>query len=97
MNDNSIVHPKKSLSMNAIENYTSENMQKIFKESIEKNDKIIQCLDYIRNYYELSDKMIENIRTFDDNTKMAIIQEYNKMFSLLHIIMETQSPIHDDS
>jgi hypothetical protein len=75
----------------------SENMQKIFKESLEKSDKIIQCLDYIRNYYALSDKMIENIRTFDDNTKMTIIQEYNKMFSLLHIIMETPPPIHDDS
>jgi hypothetical protein len=92
MNDNPIIPHKKSLSMNVITNYTTENMQKLFKESIEQSDKIIQCLDHIRNYNVLSDDIINHIRTFDDNTKFAIIQEYNKMFASLHVIMNTENP-----
>ena len=83
--------------MNAMSNYNSENMQKLFKESIQQSDKIIQCLDCIRNYYVLSDEMLENIRKMDDTTKMTIIEQYNKMFASLHVIMEIQPPIHDDS
>ena len=88
MDDNVSKPHKKSLSMNAITNYTSENMQKVFKDSVHQSDKIIECLDHIRNYYVLSDGMIENIQNFDDNTKMTIIQQYNKMFASLHLIME---------
>jgi hypothetical protein len=88
--------PKKSLSMNSISNYTTENMQKLFKESIQQSDKIIECLDCIRNYYVLSDEMLENIRKMDDTIKMTIIQQYNKMFASLHVIMEIPSPIHNE-
>jgi hypothetical protein len=35
----------------------------------------------------LTDEMLSQIKTFDDNTKMMIIEEYNKMFAVLNTMV----------
>jgi hypothetical protein len=82
-----LLPPKKSRSMNAMSSYTTENMNDFLSQSVKLHDKIVQCLDSIRNYYVLTDEMLAQIKTFDDNTKMMIIEEYNKMFAVLNTMM----------
>lgn len=87
LNCKDAIPPRKSRSMNAINSYTTENINAVLSQSLHLHDKITQCFDYIHNYYVLTDEMLTQIKSFDDNTKMMLILEYNKMVASLNTII----------
>ena len=44
-------------------------------------------IDYIRNYKEFTEEMLEIISSFDDNSKMTIIKEYNNVIKAVNILL----------
>jgi fructose-1,6-bisphosphatase len=65
--------------------YTTEEINQIIDETKNHIELLFYYLDMIRNYREFSEEMIENIKNFDDNSKMILIIEYNKVITPLHI------------
>lgn len=69
--------PKRSVSLSVEGQYRIENINKIIYQTKKHTELLVYYLDYIRNYKELTEEMIENIISFDDNSKMILIKEYN--------------------
>lgn len=63
-------HNKRSVSLNDISCYLKTNKKKNYEDLL-----LIYYIDYIRNYSTLSDEMITNIKDFNDEKKMKIINE----------------------
>ena len=61
---------KRSVSLNDISCYLKTNKKKNYEDLL-----LIYYIDYIRNYSTLSDEMITNIKDFNDEKKMKIINE----------------------
>jgi hypothetical protein len=78
---------KKSKSSNNIleGKYRIENINNIIIETKNKKDLFIYYIDYIRNYREFTEEMIENIKYFDDNSKFLLIKEYNNIIKSLNL------------
>ena len=68
---------KHSVSLAGEGEYRIENINKIIYQTKKHSELLIYYLDYIRNYKELTEEMIENITRFDDNSKIILIKEYN--------------------
>jgi hypothetical protein len=60
-----------------------------FEEYKNENDILVYCIDYIRNYRELSDVMMKKIEKLDDRRKMMIIKEYNRVTKALTDIISS--------
>jgi hypothetical protein len=48
---------------------------------------LVFYIDYIRNYKELTEEMMENIKRFDDNSKMLLIKEYNIVIKTVNSLL----------
>lgn len=68
--------------------YTIEKMKLVICKTKTQEDLLIYYLGYIRNYKEFPEEMLKSISTFDDNGKMRIIKEYNKVIKTLNLILE---------
>ena len=67
--------------------YNSEEINNLILETNKHSNLLFFYLYYIRNYKELTYEMLEKIVHFDDNHKMIIIKEYNKVIKSLHSIL----------
>ena len=74
--DNHVKNPRRSISLRG-GGYRSEELNKIILQTQNQTDLLVFYIDYIRNYKELTEEMMENIKRFDDNSKMLLIKEYN--------------------
>ena len=63
--------------------FTCENIEEFIKKCNSQKDLLPLYLDRIRNGYELTDEMLENIDNFDNKSKMIIIKEYNKCMKII--------------
>jgi len=63
--------------------YESEEINKIILQTKNHTDLLVFYIYYIRNHKELTEEMIENIKKFDDNSKMLIIEEYNMAMKVI--------------
>jgi len=68
--------------------YQSDDFEKEMKHSKNENDILVYCIDYIRNYRELTDDMLKKIEKLDDKRKMIIIKEYNRVTKALTDVLE---------
>lgn len=66
--------------------YTTEEINQIIDETKNHMELLFYYLDMVRNYRELSEEMIENIKDFDDNSKIILIIEYNKVIKEVNIL-----------
>ena len=57
--------------------YRTEEINKIILQTKKHTELLVFYIDFIRNYKELTEEIMENIKKFDDNSKMILIQEYN--------------------
>ena len=73
--DNDVKNPRRSISLGG--GYRTEEINKIILQTQKHTDLLVFYIDYIRNYKELTVEMMENIKKFDDNSKMLLIKEYN--------------------
>jgi len=62
--------------------FTSENIEELVKKFNNQSELLPIYMDRIRNGYELTDKMMENIENFDSRSKMKIIAEYNRVMKI---------------
>ena len=67
-----------------ISNYTTSKTKTKTTTKISNHPLLHSYVNHIRNYRELSDKMLNDITEMDDNSKMIFIQEYNKIIESLH-------------
>ena len=74
--ENDVTKTRRSVSLGGV-GYTSDEINKIILQTQKHTELLVFYIDYIRNYKELTEEMIENIKKFDDNSKMALIVEYN--------------------
>lgn len=74
--DNNVKNPRRSISLGG-GGYRTEEINKIILQTQKHADLLVFYIDYIRNYKELTEEMMENIKRFDDNSKMLLIKEYN--------------------
>jgi hypothetical protein len=44
-------------------------------------------INYIRNYKELTEEMMENIKKFNDDSKMLMIIEYNIVIKAVNSLL----------
>lgn len=78
MEYNKVTHCKK---------YKSNEINQIIEKTHKNIELLVEYLDYIRNYKTLTDEMLKNVATFDENSKIILIREYNHcMNSLLCIV-----------
>ena len=62
--------------------FTTENIEDFIKLSNNQDKLLPLYLDKIRNGYEFTKDMIDNITKFDDKSKMKIICEYNRCYKI---------------
>ena len=67
--------------------YRTEEINKIIKQAQNQNDLMVFYIDFIRNYKPLTEDMIKNIKTLDDNSKMLLITEYNIAIKALNYLL----------
>ena len=68
--------------------YRTEEINKIILQTQKHTDLLVFYIDYIRNYKELTEEMMENIKKFDDNSKMLLIKEYNIVIKSVNSLLE---------
>jgi hypothetical protein len=71
-----------------LSSYRYEEINTILLNAQKNSELLILYIDYIRNYIELTDKMMENIKHFDDESKMLLIKEYNKVIKVINNLLE---------
>jgi hypothetical protein len=76
---------KKSLTRCSVDftNFKKKNIDEYFNESNDNNDLLVYYLKNIRNYKALNDEMLNNISSFDEESKMKIIRTYNNIIETL--------------
>jgi hypothetical protein len=62
--------------------FSTENMEEFIKNCNSQKELIPLYLDHIRNGRELTEEMLENIKNFDNSSKMRIIIEYNNCIKI---------------
>lgn len=68
--------------------YQYDDFEKEMQQSKNENDILVYCIDYIRNYRELTDDMLKKIEKLDNKHKFIIIKEYNRVTKALTEILE---------
>lgn len=68
--------------------FTKEDIETFILDSADETELLSVYLEKIRNGERLSDKMIEKIYGFENNNKIKIIAEYNRMMKVLIDIIE---------
>ena len=69
--------------------YRTEEINQIVAKTQRNVNLLVEYLDIIRNYRELTQEMLDVIITFDDRSKMLITIEYNTcMNSILPLLEE---------
>jgi len=63
--------------------FSTENMEAFMKKFNDQTHLLPLYLDKIRNGYEFTDAMLEQIEQFDDMSKMKLIREFNRCYQLL--------------
>jgi hypothetical protein len=82
ININININHKRSIS------YTTEEIAEKMKQAEKHRDLLFYYLDHIRSYSVLSNEMMEIISNFDENSKMIIICEYNKIIQTINCLCE---------
>jgi len=67
--------------------YTTEEINKEILQTQNHTDLLVFYIDYIRNYKELTEEMMENIKRFNDDSKMLLIIEYNKVIKAVNSLL----------
>ena len=62
--------------------FTTENIQEFINKYNTQEELLPIYLDRIRNAYELTDKMLDDIENFDSSSKMKLIKEYNRCMKI---------------
>lgn len=73
--------------------YTLEEMTIKMFQSKQQAELMTFYLDYIRNYKVIPDELLENIKKFDDHSKMMIIREYNSAIYSINCLLCDDSNI----
>ena len=60
--------------------FTTENIEEFIKKCNDQTTILSLYLDKIRNGYEFTEEMLNNINMFDDISKMKLIREYNRCY-----------------
>ena len=68
--------------------YTTEEINKKILQTQNHTDLLVFYIDYIRNYKELTEEMMENIKKFNDDSKMLLIIEYNIVIKAVNSLLE---------
>jgi len=84
--ENQLKKPTRSLSLGG--RFRTEEINKIISKTQNYSDLLIFYIDYIRNYKELSEENIKNIKNFDDDSKMLLIKEYNIAIKAVNSLLE---------
>lgn len=71
--------------------FTTENMDDFIKKYNDQTELLPVYLDRIRNGFEFTTEMIENIEKFDTSSKMKIIIEYNRCMKIFHDNLSKES------
>ena len=79
MDNDTVNLPRRSVSLGGGGKYRTEDIKQIIAQSRKHTELLMYYIDHIRNYKELSENMMENVKQFDDNSKMKLIQEYNNV------------------
>ena len=80
--------PRRAVSLGG-QIYRTEEINQIIAKTQKNVSLLVEYLDVIRNYRELTEEMLSMITTFDDRSKMLIIIEYNTcMNSILPLLEE---------
>ena len=85
--ENNLKQPRRSVSLGSGQ-YSTEEINKIIIQTQKHADLLVYYIDYIRNYRELTEEMMENIKKFDDNSKMLLIKEYNIVIKTVNSLFE---------
>lgn len=85
--ENNLKQPRRSVSLGS-GSYSTEEINKIIIQTQKHTDLLVYYIDYIRNYRELTEEMMENIKKFDDNSKMLLIKEYNIVIKTVNSLFE---------
>ena len=85
--ENELKQPIRSVSLGS-GSYSTEEINKIIIQTQKHADLLVYYIDYIRNYRELTEEMMENIKKFDDNSKMLLIKEYNIVIKTVNSLFE---------
>jgi hypothetical protein len=79
---------RRTVSLGDISKCTSEDLKnilvKIQENSNENEILLLEYLNYIRNYNKLTDEMLENIKKMDEESKMTILKELNKLIDIIN-------------
>jgi GTPase Era involved in 16S rRNA processing len=67
--------------------YTTEEINKKILQTQNHTDLLVFYIDYIRNYKELTEEMMENIKKFNDDSKMLLIIEYNIVIKAVNSLL----------
>jgi hypothetical protein len=62
--------------------FSTENMEEFIRRCTNQKELLPLYLDHIRNGRELTEEMLENIKNFDNSSKMKIIIEYNRCIKI---------------
>ena len=68
--------------------YTTEEINKKILQTQNHTDLLVFYIDYIRNYKELTEEMMENIKKFNHDSKMLLIIEYNIVIKAVNSLLE---------
>ena len=80
--------PRRSISLGGGgQSYTTEEVNNAISKTQNKTELVMYYIDYIRNYKEFTEEMLEIISSFDDNSKMTIIKEYNNVIKAVNILL----------
>jgi len=67
--------------------YTTEEINKEILQTQNHTYLLVFYIDYIRNYKDLTEEMMENIKRFNDDSKMLLIIEYNKVIKAVNSLL----------
>jgi len=62
--------------------FTTENMEEFMKKYNDQSKLLPLYLDRIRNGYELTEEMFSYIEDFDNDGKMKLIREFNRVLQI---------------
>jgi GTPase Era involved in 16S rRNA processing len=83
--ENNVKNPRNSMSLGM--SYTTKEINKEILQTQNHTDLLVFYIDYIRNYKELTEEMMENIKRFNDDSKMLLIIEYNKVIKAVNSLL----------
>jgi hypothetical protein len=84
--ENDIKISRNSMSLRM--SYTPEEINKKILQTQNHTDLLVFYIDYIRNYKELTEEMMENIKKFNDDSKMLLIIEYNIVIKAVNSLLK---------